>query len=469
MPMDRNDKKNTPPAYRRRIPAKKPMTGLSAFFIIVVVAAALFCVVAFSMLFTSLSSGGTNVNTPQTTLPPLVTDSPSESEEISTVSALITATDTTSKRIDLYDFNIEKSYIFYIDATTKLTDKYGKQLFLAAFSEGDIVKATFAKTANVLESLQMSPEAFVKKNVTDIKVSDDIITIGNDTFNYTNKLIARHNGNSFDITSAVDVDVFTFHGYGDTIWFAELTTGHGEITVNYRPDIIDAVLEIDNDIYTAVTENISVYVSEGKHRAIFRCKNIEPFIYDFTIEHSEIIPLDISAIEISGLNLNLTVVPEDSVVTIDGVLVRHSKAVYVPFGEHLLKAEKEGYEPFEKILAIQTGAEQDITIDLIKLPDPTPTPLPQISQPNATEKTESKKMTFNTTPSEAELFIDGLYVGLTPVANIAVAYGEHVFAYRKDGYTTMSVTFNVNDTSETVINANLQPVPGSSADEPIFQ
>lgn len=70
-------------------------------------------------------------------------------------------------------------------------------------------------------------------------------------------------------------------------------------------------------------------------------------------------------------------------------------------------------------------------------PLPTPQPTPQIS------REETGYITVTTEPKDAEVFLDGKFLGLSPINKLAVGKGTHVLTVSKGGYNTYSKTIRL--------------------------
>ncbi len=78
---------------------------------------------------------------------------------------------------------------------------------------------------------------------------------------------------------------------------------------------------------------------------------------------------------------------------------------------------------------------------------------------NTTTQAIQASVTINSTPPNADIEIDGAFVGNTP-STVSVAPGSHRIAVKKKGFTDWAKTLNV--TGGTIhLNAELEQVPGS--------
>lgn len=68
---------------------------------------------------------------------------------------------------------------------------------------------------------------------------------------------------------------------------------------------------------------------------------------------------------------------------------------------------------------------------------------------------------FRTTPSGADVFVDGDFVGVTPVDNVRVSQGQHEVRFALNGYESTRQTFSVQAGDDTRVSATLRATTGS--------
>jgi len=82
---------------------------------------------------------------------------------------------------------------------------------------------------------------------------------------------------------------------------------------------------------------------------------------------------------IPSLRIQLSEQPPDLSVIIDGDAIQSGLlAVPIPLdpGEHLIRATAPGHEPVERTVALEEGATQDLSIEMLPLPAPVAAPIP---------------------------------------------------------------------------------------------
>ena len=130
---------------------------------------------------------------------------------------------------------------------------------------------------------------------------------------------------------------------------------------------------------------------------------------------------------------------------IDGQAVDISAPVEAEYGIHQLMAKAEGYQTVTKYIKV---GQESATIEVVmeKVTEETVSgndAKPSVSD-NDIASTTGGKLTIDA-PSDVEVYVDGSYVGITPVAFTKTA-GIHVITLRASGYETKSYTINIENT-----------------------
>lgn len=142
----------------------------------------------------------------------------------------------------------------------------------------------------------------------------------------------------------------------------------------------------------------------------------------------------------------LRVTPATAVVTLDGAAQPVGEAVLmrdVAPGEHTLKVEAAGFQPREEKVQVEAGDKVRLQVDLVAVPAPvtphvetgphTPPPPPP---PNTNTAPAVKVVaSFTSSPSGADVYVDGRRIGSTPVSwDSGAAGSRYSVEYRLSGY-----------------------------------
>ncbi len=134
--------------------------------------------------------------------------------------------------------------------------------------------------------------------------------------------------------------------------------------------------------------------------------------------------------------------PVGASVYVDGVLKGVSPVVVpnvVP-GSRVVKFVKAGYADYSTTVSVVSGATASV---------------------NAVLNPVAGSISAGSTPSGADVYIDGVLKGVTPVVVSNVAVGSRVVKFVKAGYDDYSVSVNVVSGGTATVSAVLSAVPGS--------
>jgi hypothetical protein len=113
-------------------------------------------------------------------------------------------------------------------------------------------------------------------------------------------------------------------------------------------------------------------------------------------------------------------------------------------GKHYVIVRKEGYEEFKREVYLVDGQPVALVADLRNV----------------------GKVRFLSTPEGADVTVDGEPMGKTPVSRDDIAAGEHVIAFRLNGFYDHKDTVTIVGGKERLISPDLKPLPnGPSPDQ----
>jgi uncharacterized protein YjfI (DUF2170 family) len=143
----------------------------------------------------------------------------------------------------------------------------------------------------------------------------------------------------------------------------------------------------------------------------------------------------------------------------------------VPNGNHALLVKLEGYQDYTRTVTVM-GDTQAITASLFLKPTPTTTATTQVQPtgtttlPQATPAGGYGSLAVSTSPSGAQLYVDGVLKGITPATIPGLSAGTHVLLLKMDGFqdlpTTITITAGQTAEYATGLSANAK-TPGFEA------
>jgi len=159
-----------------------------------------------------------------------------------------------------------------------------------------------------------------------------------------------------------------------------------------------------------------------------------------------------------------TLSPSSAEVYIDGVKTSIAEPVTLEYGIHQLIAKADGYKSVTQYIRVnQESVGVNVVLDPIK---------DEEEEESSESSTEPETTTdyykvYVDAPEQAEVYLDGNYVGISP-CSFKKAAGSHVITLRKNGYQTRSYTVQIDDEEKDISYSFVDLVPGSDVPESVF-
>jgi hypothetical protein len=143
----------------------------------------------------------------------------------------------------------------------------------------------------------------------------------------------------------------------------------------------------------------------------------------------------------------VTSVPAGATVSLDGTVAGQTAGNgvlsinNVRNGDHTIRVEMVGYQPYSTTVNVQVSTVSDVLATLVPIPGHTTT----------------GTVSVTSTPSGANVFIDNVLRGVTPLTLADIPAGSHLILLRLDGYKDYTTTQQVNAGATNTITAALNP------------
>ncbi|MDD1705749.1 MAG: PEGA domain-containing protein [Methanoregulaceae archaeon] len=223
------------------------------------------------------------------------------------------------------------------------------------------------------------------------------------------------------------------------------------------PVIVNGTLDVQSDppaalvyldaAYRGTTPLMVPNIPAGVHTLRLEKAGYVPWDNPVTIVAGEItnVTAVLSTIPLTNGSINVLSDPPGGNVYIDGVLVGISPVLLpgVSQGSHLVHIEKGGYEPWEEVVGVTAGMTTQVNATLVAIPPP---PL-------------SGSVNVQSNPEDANVYLDSVLVGLSPVLIPGVSPGTHTVRIEKTGYGPWESNVSVTAGATTLVSATLFPIP----------
>lgn len=357
---------------------------------------------------------------------------------------LVVRTDETGHTITFLNFDTGKYYTLNIDGVSKFYDKYGKVLSFAQVAPGDLVDVLFLKDTKHLVKLNLSASAWEYENIEKYSIDDrrKEVSVGNEIFKLSKDAVFFSNGRRIDRMELSDGDVLTFEGIGSTVLCVKVEKGHGYLRLTNAENFVGGWIELGSKQIRKITSDMLITAPEGSYQVHISYKG-NGGTKNVVINRDEETTLDIGDFKVTEVQrgkVGFVLKPETAKLYIDGTETDVSVPAVLEFGIHQVTVKAEGYQTLTQYLRVgEDSADVEIEME----------PIRQTVSGNDTEKQtqtaaeESFKISVDS-PTGAEVYVDGNYVGMSPVSFKKTA-GTHVIILRKNGYETRSYTIQVDE------------------------
>ena len=321
----------------------------------------------------------------------------------------------TSRRMDLYIIETSQLRSVFVENHSTLRDKFGNAIALSAFRIGDVVEVAHMEDSSIIETARVSAQVRTYRNIRDVVIDteNEMLLIGNNRYPFNERTIVMYHGEPNDITDVSTVDIITVDTFLDQVVFVDIHQGNGVIQIPENNMILQGTVEVANTTFVALEGEMEIRVPEGDHRVIIRGVNIEDFQYELTVARGGSATLNFDGLEL--LAGSLTVNVEDPFVTlrIDGEIQLTNHMIILDYGTYTVSVTREGFAPFEQEVTIDSANHQ-ITVVLEEI-------------------IRTQNITLTTSPPGARMYLDGQYVGLSPVS-IELELRRYTVTMALDGF-----------------------------------
>ena len=393
-------------------------------------------IITLSLTYSSISSyvGFPQLNFKPTENPPIASNNKNElildSSTNENITGIIQNIDYETNLFTLMDINTNKVYTLKTKASSIFKNKYDSVLTISELSIGSIVDFSF-DDSNKINYITENTDAFMLKNVSYLKIDTKLKTlnINNKTFKISDNVITLKNNELYDLSDISSLDIVDIKGYKDTIYYMDIKKGNGTLKLINKPNLNNAIIEIDRDIFKSLDAIDNISLSEGKHKVVIRSSDSISFVKEVEITGGNDTILDLAQIQNKSTTLFITSNVSDYTLYINNKIENITEPLKLPYGTYNIRAEKEGYTPFETQISISTE-KYNLNINLEKI-----------------EKVG--KMIISSNPDNAGVFVNNQLVGYTPLT-YKLPQGVHTITLKKEGYNDFvlsSVTIGEEESS----------------------
>ena len=382
--------------------------------------------------------------------------------------ALLVNKDKEENTVTFLNLELGRRYTLSYDGTTRLYDKYGESVSMDQLPKGSIVDVTFLKSKKHLTTMQLSDKAWKYENVEryEINTVRGEVSIGSEVYKLSPHTQYLSGGRDIELMDLNPTDIVSFQGLDSTVLSVTVEKGHGYLRLVNDTNFVGGWIEIGQTQIQRITEDMLLVVAEGSYQVNIS-HNGGGGIKNVIINRNEETTLDIGDLVIPEPEKGMvifTLSPSSAEVYIDGVKTSIAEPVTVEYGIHQLIAKADGYKSVTQYIRVN---QESVGVNVVL--DPIRDEEEEESSESSTESetTMDYYKVYIDAPEQAEVYLDGNYVGISP-CSVKKAAGSHVIILRKNGYQTRSYTVQIDDEEKDISYSFVDLVPGSDVPESVF-
>lgn len=412
--------------------------------------------------------------------------------------AVVVKKDAEAGTVQFQNISTSRRYTLNYDGTTALYDRNNQTMSMEQLKEGSVVTVRFYKADKSLTYVRENPDCISYSGVQNysMNLKDGTITIGSELFNISGHVVVVSDGRETDMMEVNQVDVISVWGYKNMIYGINVEKGHGYLRLQNEDYFVGGWLDVGDKVIKKVSEDMLLVVPEGTYNVTVSNKGSSA-TQEITFARNEEMAWDLGDVEITVVqkgSIIFTLTPATAKVEIDGHEVDVSKPVALEYGLHQMRISADGYDPVAQYIKVAEPS-ANISVELEKNEEETVEETSETLENSSSENDDEEETTTNKkyqskssedeeqesaesssedskesesaetkstvvsstskykvyidAPEGVEAYIDGNYVGITPVSFNKTA-GSYVVTLRKTGYQTRSYTLQIDDEEKDV-------------------
>ena len=422
--------------------------------------------------------------------------------------AVVVKKDLEAKTVQFQNIASSRRYTLTYNGTTTVYDKNEQALSMEQLKEGSIVTVRFYKPRKALAYVRENPDCISYHNVNgySMDLSKGTIALGNELYNISSHVVVASGGRETDMMEVSPMDELSVWGYKNMIYGLHVEKGHGYLRLQNQDYFVNGWIDVGDSVIRKITDDMLLTVPEGTHTVTVSHKGSSA-TQEITFARNEEMAWDLGEVEITVVQKGtviFTLNPVTAKVSIDGREVNVSKPVEIEYGLHQMRITADGDDTVAQYIRVGEPS-ANIAVELEKSEESSSEKSSEKSSDKASddkddnkekddeddEQTTSKKYQSKSSepedddedddktdeeekkdeekkenekhylsssekykvyidaPDGVEAYLDGSYVGVTPVS-FNKEPGSHVVTLRKSGYQTRSYTLQIDEEEKDV-------------------
>ena len=348
-----------------------------------------------------------------------------DTAELNHAFGMITAMNTFDPRsLDLLLLDSGRTERFDVTGTTTVRNRHGITIGFSELRVGQIVDVYFGAGARQISTVSLNDSAWERQLSGNFNIDSSArrIVVAGQAYTFSTQTIVRNQqGAPSSISQINPEDTITIVGYQDKIWSIRIDSGKGFIDFANIDHIIEGTVAIGTLIFVPLEEDLVIPIEEGTHRMVIEGQNIERFIRYVSVRQGQTSTVDLTEAESRRGTLQvISNVPTASVFINGELVVLDQTLIELEHGEYTIRLEHPGFIPVQQTFTMNQ------TIMRIEL--------------NLQPDTPGREIAITTNPTGAEIFLDGVFMGYSPIM-IRAEFGNRTVVARMAGFDDRPLHF----------------------------
>jgi len=226
---------------------------------------------------------------------------------------------------------------------------------------------------------------------------------------------------------------------------------YGSVYVESNPSGASAVLD---GHYSQTTPCTFTNVNAGSHQLAVSMPGYTSWTKTVTVSAGSTtrVSATLSPVAPNTGSIYMVTTPQGASAFVDGVYygITPAQASGLPPGIHQVRLSLSGFQDWVGNVDVISGVTSTVTQTL------------HVATPTPTQSPGTGTVSVSSTPSGAQVFLDDVFLGVTPVTLPSVSPGSHVILLKNPGYADWQATIIIQAGQNTPVSATLSPATTSA-------
>ncbi len=364
-------------------------------------------------------------------------------------------TDKKTKEISVLNIETGRTSVVKLNNSTVITGSNGGRISLKDLGRGDIVSVALSENGEA-QQLRFPENAWYYESVLGVNVDTSLMTaeIDGKKFTYDDETIFSYNENDIYPGDIEQADIITAYGIGENLLSVKIEKAHGYIVLKNADGIENITVKIDFG-EPVKADTLIIPVPAGRHTIIVSGDNMEDYMSEADVKEKEQFEIDLGKSS-EAFRITFEVNADNYNVKINGVdYPPNTTEVAVSRGIYDITITAKGYEDFSTTVDCENGnAHVSAVLSKITLPQNNAetganTTHSGNTEPKPNSTARQGNLTIYTNPGWAKVYVDGEYIGVSPVM-VKLDYGKHNVQAKDSDGNIEQTDINIDSPDKTV-------------------